>query len=106
MNNYCYDYVALQIGYEKTAYTVTEKEREVELCIHVPETTIPARFYVTHCTMNDSAGICMCMYDIREYMYFTCVFTSVSNRDYYEPLFRVARCTIDVSAVICACMYD
>ena len=56
-------HAAVQIGYEKTAYTVTGRESEVEVCIHVLETTVPANFLVTPFTMDDSAGIYTCMYD-------------------------------------------
>ena len=55
-NLHHYD-VAIQIGYEKTAYTVTGRESEVEICIHVPKTPVPASIYVMSSTENDSAGI-------------------------------------------------
>ena len=49
-------YVAVQIGYEKTAYTVTERESEVEVCICVTKAPVPANFVVLSYTQDDSAG--------------------------------------------------
>ena len=50
-------YIAIQIGYEKTAYTVTGRESEVEVCICVTKAPVPANFSVISRTLDDSAGI-------------------------------------------------
>ena len=56
-NTVLHHHVAVQVGYEKTAYTVTTRESEVEICIHVAKTPVPASFDVIIFTEDDSAGI-------------------------------------------------
>ena len=51
-----FDDVAVQIGYEKTAYTVTGRESEVEVCIFVSEAPVPAIFNVNTSTDDATAG--------------------------------------------------
>ena len=48
--------VAVQMGFEKTAYTVTEREYEVEFCICVTEAPVPANFSVVVDIQDASTG--------------------------------------------------
>ena len=67
-NTALHHYAAIQVGYEKTAYTVTERESEVEICINVAKTPVPGRIYVEIFTEDDSAGI-MLMLVMQVYTY-------------------------------------
>ena len=48
--------IAVQIAFEKTAYTITGREIEVEVCIHVAEAPVPAKFDVVGYIWDVTAG--------------------------------------------------